>query len=88
MKKTNPKKVPRTQADVDRAFDEGLGKGAEIMLYIMTFILVNDWNASDEHLDSIAKRTSQYFREIQSGELKFKDIVTTMKEEYNLEVKI
>lgn len=48
--KTNPRKIPRTQADVDRAYcagiNEGLNRGIELMLYV----LIDKHNTSMEEI--------------------------------------
>lgn len=39
MPKTNPRRIPRTQADVDKAYSngivEGLNRGIDLMLYVL-----------------------------------------------------
>lgn len=92
MNKTNPKKIPRTQQDVDRAYkrghDEGADAGAEYTMTIINFILREDFAATDEHLHKIADRFNFYTHQIKSGELKFNDVKAALKDEYRTAVHI
>ena len=47
-KKTNPKKIPKTQADVDRAEEKGLIFGMEFAVHLVLWILLDKHNAPDE----------------------------------------
>lgn len=86
--KVNPRKIPRTQADVDRAAAEGRVEGAEFMATLMCFVLKEDFTASHEHLRQIAERTSFYARQIDAGEIKYRDVKNSLNIEYDVKVRI
>ena len=92
MKKTSPKKIPRTQQDVDRAYkrghDEGADAGARYTMTIINFILREDFAATDEHLHKIEERFNFYTHQIKTGELKFNDVKSALKDEYRTAVHI
>lgn len=92
MKKTNPKKIPRTQQDVDRAYDKGYADGTDnggiYSITLINFILREDFAATDEHLHKIANRFNFYTHQIKSGELRFNDVKAALKDEYGMAVHI
>ena len=45
--KTNPKKIPRTQADVDRAYEKGILDGSDLACVIMMSALLDKFNAAE-----------------------------------------
>lgn len=54
MNKTSPRKIPRTQQDVDRAYDKGYADGTDnggiYSITLINFILREDFAATDEHI--------------------------------------
>ena len=49
-KKKSPKSIPRTQRDVDRAYDKGLLDGSIGALTIMLYVLKDKFDAEDDQL--------------------------------------
>lgn len=52
----NPKRIPRTQSDVDRAYDLGVEAGGKMVLDLMVYTLGCDMDCSDEWLDRFHER--------------------------------
>ena len=50
-RKTNPNKIPKSQADVDKAFDLGLETGMQMLLDVMVYTLGCDMDCEDEWLE-------------------------------------
>ena len=92
MNKTNPKKIPRTQQDVDRAYDKGYTDGTDnggiYSITLLNFIMREDFAATDEHIRQINERFNFYTHQIKSGELKFSDVKAALKDEYRTAVHI
>lgn len=86
--KINPRKIPRTQVDVDRAAAEGRIEGAEFMATLMCFVLKEDFAASHEHLRQIADRTGFYARQIEAGEVRYRDVRNALDVEFDVRVRI
>ena len=88
-KKTNPKKIPATQYDVERARREGLEEGYTTMMQIFLFVFLDAFHASDEDLEKMGERLKFYLTEIHAGRLKPQDIVsaTDIEYDYNIELK-
>ena len=88
-KRTNPKKIPATQYDVERARREGREEGYTTMMQIFLFVFLNDFHASHEDLEKMGERLKFYLTEIHAGRLKPKDIVsaTDIEYDYNIELK-
>lgn len=81
-KKPNPNKVPRTQADVDKAFQDGINTGAELTINLFLYALVDKHNASQEELDVFAKEVNGLAESINEGYLSFADVQNVLKKEY------
>lgn len=88
MAKLNPRMIPKTQADVDKATALGESRGCELALNVILFLLMNDFNFSHEDMSRINKRTMFYMRQISSGRLKYPELRRALREEYDLEVKL
>lgn len=49
-KRTNSRKIPKSQADVDRAYEQGVNKGLEMFLDV-TLLTFDDMGLSDEFVE-------------------------------------
>ncbi len=88
-KKTNPKKIPATQYDVERARREGREEGYTTMMQIFLFVFLDAFHASHEDLEKMGERLKFYLQEINAGRIKPADIVsaTGIEYDYDLELK-
>lgn len=87
MPKTNPKRIPRTQADVDKAFMEGLNVGMEISIDIMMSVLLDKHGAKQEELDIYGAEINDLCDSINEGYVNYADIRNTLREDYNFKIK-
>ena len=85
-KRTNPRRVPATQADVERARSAGRDEGfrfAQIILYTVLWdkehadaeIMQRVWREGEELADSVAK-----------GYVSIPDLLRTLREEYGVDI--
>lgn len=81
-KRTNPTKIPKTQADVDRAYARGVKDGADHGAIVIMSVLLDKFNAAD-YLPDIWKEIGKLSQEIQEGRVSIADLRTTLKEEYD-----
>lgn len=89
MSKINPRRIPRTQADVERAFRDGETRGIHFMLTLVLFILLDKHEeVPEEDVKQLSEDVHNYCDSINRGYLSFADIVRTLKEEHGLEVEL
>lgn len=85
--KVNPRRVPRTQKDVDAAFDrgvaEGLSRGVELMLYV----LIDKHAAPMDDVQRLAQELNHAAGCVAEGYVTWADIRQMLKE-YDVEVEL
>lgn len=85
--KVNPRRVPRTQKDVDAAFDrgvaEGLNRGVELMLYV----LIDKHAAPMDDVQQLARELNHAAECVVEGYITWMDIRRILKE-YDVEVEL
>lgn len=85
--KVNPRRVPRTQKDVDAAFDrgvtEGLNRGVELMLYV----LIDKHAAPMDDVQQLATELNHAAECVAEGYVTWPDIRRILKE-YDVEVEL
>lgn len=86
MKKTNPRKIPRTQADVERAENQGRMFGAEFMANMTLWILIDKHGAPDEDVMQFRDEIMDLCDSINRGYVSYPDIRRALREEHGLEV--
>lgn len=82
MAKKNPNKIPRTQADVDRAFMDGMAFGIQGGIELFLYVLVDKHNATQEELDTFAGEVNSLCQSVNEGYVTFADIRKMLTEEY------
>ena len=85
MKTTNPRRIPKTQADVDRAFDDGMMHGMRLFLDVAILALA-DMGMNDEGLELFNKRFNATLECRLHGELNRRDIHDALKSEKGWEI--
>lgn len=85
--KTNPRRIPRTQHDVDAAYargiNDGLNRGIELMLYV----LIDKHAAPMEDVQQLAKEINYAAECVAEGYVSWSDIGKMLKE-YDVEVEL
>lgn len=86
--KTNPKRVPRSQADVEKAHQNGMLFGTEFALNIVLYVLKDKHEASDEDIMRLRDEFVYQIDSISKGYLKYTDVKRALQTEYDLTVKL
>ena len=82
-KKPNPRKIPRTQADVDRAFQMGCYTGSETALIILVHTIC-DLGADDDFVEDVWDKYRYNLDSIHKDYMKLMDIKRTLESERNI----
>lgn len=88
MKKPNPNKVPRTEADCRREYQRGLGDGMQHLLEMVLFVLIDKHNAPREDIHTLAEEVDYLADSIRRGDIKWKDIKSVLHDEFDLVVNL
>ena len=86
--RTNPKKKPATQYDVERARREGRYEGFNGLMSMFLWVTAEDFNFTDSDLEKLQERIMYYCQEIMSGRLKLNDIISALKEEHGITIQL
>ena len=81
--KSNPRKIPRTQADVDRAFKEGQDAAIEVALTIACYALKDKCGASDDLIRRFADAVAYVCDSMGRGYVSYADIVRDLHETHD-----
>lgn len=84
-KKTNPRKVPRTQADVDAAWEKGVVDGVSYASAMFMNVLLDKFNARD-YVQEIWREMEKLSESVLEKRVSIPDIKRMLKEEYNIEL--
>lgn len=84
-KTVNPNKIPRTQADVDRAWDEGVIIGVRNATAIFLTVLVDKFNGRD-WVPDIWAEINKLSEEVSEGRVSVPDLRRVLREEYGVDV--
>lgn len=85
-KNTNPRKIPKTQADVDRAEAKGRMFGMEFMMNLALWILVDKHGAPTEDVQQFNEEVKYLCDSIDKGYVSYPDIRRALYEEHGMEV--
>ena len=84
-KKINPNRVPRTQADVDRAFENGIREGSHVASVIMMSALLDKFNAGD-YIADVWSAFEKLSVEVIERRVTIPDLQTVLREEYGIKI--
>ena len=87
-KKKSPRSIPRTQQDVDRAFDKGKMIGTELCLTLVLFTLQDKFGAGDEELTQFSDAFHYTLDSLNKGYITEADIRQALKAEYGTTVEV
>ena len=83
-KKTNPRRIPRTQADVDRAFADGIDAGVNTAMAILFIVLLDKTEADADFIAALMPMVADYSREVKNRRLTYADLKDVLKQEYDI----
>ena len=86
--KLNPKKIPATLYDVERARREGRYEGFNGLMTIFLWVRSEVFGDEDSALEKTQKSILYYCEEIKSGRLRLDDIISALKEEHDITIEL
>ncbi len=81
-KKKSPRSIPRTQQDVDRAFERGRCEGINGALVLFLFTMMDKFNAGDDELKQFSDAFNYTLESVERGYITEADLRQVVKEEY------
>lgn len=85
-KTPNPRKIPRTQADVDRAYKDGMNAGIQVLLTMATYALKDKCGADDELIRRFSHAVTDVCDSMNRGYVSYADIVKDLRATYDWNV--
>lgn len=85
--KANPRRIPRTQRDVDAAYDAGIAAGLNRGIELMLYVLIDKHAASMEDVQQLARELNHTAECVAEGYITWPDI-RQMLREYDVEVEL
>lgn len=85
--KVNPRRIPRTQRDVDAAFDRGIAEGLNHGIELMLYVLIDKHDAPMEDVQQLSGELSHAAECVAGGYVTWADIRKILKE-YDVEVEL
>ena len=83
---SNSRKIPRTQADVDKAYKRGMNDGLQGALTIMLYTLKDKFGSEDTDLKEFADAFNYTVDGINKGYVSEKDLMDVIRDEYGVTV--
>lgn len=84
-KKVNPRKIPRTQEDVDKAWDKGVLVGVSNACAIFLTVLLDKYNGGD-YIKAVWDDINKLSEEVKERRVSVADLRKTLLEEYGVNV--
>lgn len=84
-KKTNPRKIPRTQEDVDRAREQGVLDGVSNACAIFLTVLLDKFDGGD-YIVSVWNEINKLSEEIKEQRVSIADLRRVLLDEYGVRV--
>ena len=79
-KRINPRRVPRTQADVDKAYNDGIVEGLNRGIDLMLYVLIDKHDAPMDDLQQLASELNHAASCVAEGYITWPDINQMLKE--------
>ena len=84
--KVNPNKIPKTQADVDRAWNKGADFGCEFALNTILLVLKDKHNAPDEDILQLRDEIMSQVQSYNEGYMTYADVKRALYGDYDFTV--
>lgn len=84
MEKVNPRKIPRTQADVEKAHNQGMMFGFEYAIVLLLFILADKHDAPADDIQILSEEIGSYTESIANGDINYNDIRKALMDDYEI----
>ena len=83
---TNPRRIPRTEADVERAYKRGQTETIEFACAVACISLHDVFEPDAETMQKFNQKFNQTVSAILNGEVKYAEIVSALHDEYDLDI--
>lgn len=83
--KINPRRKPATEADVNRAWEQGVNDGVTTATVIILSVLVDKFNGG-EHIREVWREISKLSEEVAERRVSVTDLRRVLLDEYEIEV--
>lgn len=83
-KKTNPKKIPRSQRDVDDAYQLGVYKGVEACVIIWTLSMY-DCGADPDFVDTVSYKFASNIESMHESRINLYDVKKALEDEQGVQ---
>ncbi len=84
-KKTNPRKVPRSQEDCDRAWQKGVIDGVSNACAIFLTVLLDKFGGED-HIQEVWREINKLSEEVREKRVSVSDLRRVLADEYGVYV--
>ena len=85
--KVNPRRIPRTQQDVNAAYDAGIADGLNRGIELMLYVLIDKHDAPMDDVQQLARELNHAAECVVEGYVTWSDIRRILKE-YDVEVEL
>ena len=82
--KTNPRRRPATQADVERARDDAVRETVRFCMVVFFTVLLDKFAASKEDLQRVWNEVNDLSDSVKKKYVSLKDLKTVLVEEYDI----
>lgn len=85
-RKTNPRRIPATQADVKRAKDKATGDACRACMAIFFTVLLDKEQADKETLQRVWGEVESLSDSVAKGYASISDLMRVLREEYEIRI--
>ena len=87
-KRTNPRKIPRTQSDVDKAWGQGADFGCDFCLTMFLLVLKDKHGSSDDDILTLRDEFEDMVSSYRQKYMSLADAKRALCEDYDISVKL
>lgn len=87
-KKTNPHKIPKSQADCEKSYQDGADFGCVFCLTLSILALKDKFGFSNEQITDFRKSFHTTLESHNAGEIKFRDVKQALLGDYDITVRL
>lgn len=84
--KTNPRRRPKTEADVKKAFENGVKHGSDVATVIFLTVLLDHFGFDQQRIVKCYHHVMKLAEEIADKEVSISDLTRVLLEEYEIRV--
>lgn len=85
-KKTNPRRVPATAADVKAAHELGQREAVSFAIAVACLSVCDVFSPTEEQMNEFHEKFNANVAAINDGSIRFRDVLVALKDEYDLEL--